>query len=107
MISKGKGFNMIEENQLFNLVFMQNGESNQRRMAIEECSELIKALCKYDRYFADEEIDKKILRLNIIEEMADVEIMIDQLKLMFDHNNDFEQAKEQKLKRLAKRIGVD
>ena len=107
MISKEKGFNMIEENQLFNLVFMQNGESNQRRMAIEECSELIKALCKYDRYFADEEIDKKILRLNIIEEMADVEIMIDQLKLMFDHNNDFEQAKEQKLKRLAKRIGVD
>lgn len=98
---------MIEENQLFNLVFMQNGEANQRRIAIEECSELIKALCKYDRYFADEEIDKKILRLNIIEEMADVEIMIDQLKLMFDHNNDFEQAKEQKLKRLAKRIGVE
>lgn len=98
---------MIAENQLFNLVFMQNGEANQRRIAIEECSELIKALCKYDRYFADEEIDKKILRLNIIEEMADVEIMIDQLKLMFDHNNDFEQAKEQKLKRLAKRIGVD
>lgn len=98
---------MIEEKQLFNLVFMQNGEANQRRIAIEECSELIKALCKYDRFFADEDIDKKILRLNIIEEMADVEIMIDQLKLMFDHNNDFEQAKEQKLKRLAKRIGVD
>ena len=98
---------MIEENQLFNLVFMQNGEANQRRIAIEECSELIKALCKYDRFFADEEMDKKILRLNIIEEMADVEIMIDQLKLMFDHNNDFEQAKEQKLKRLAKRIGAD
>lgn len=98
---------MIEENQLFNLVFMQNGEANQRRIAIEECSELIKSLCKYDRYFADEEMDKRILRLNIIEEMADVEIMIDQLKLMFDHNNDFEQAKEQKLKRLAKRIGVD
>lgn len=96
-----------EENQLFNLVFMKNGEANQRRIAIEECSELIKALCKYDRYFADEEMDKRILRLNIIEEMADVEIMIDQLKLMFDHNNDFEQAKESKLKRLAKRMGVD
>ena len=98
---------MIEEKQLFNLVFMQNGEANQRRMAIEECSELIKALCKYDRYFVDEDVDKKILRLNIIEEMADVEIMIDQLKLMFDHNNDFEKAKESKLKRLARRLGVE
>lgn len=97
----------IEENKLFNLVFMKNGEANQRRIAIEECSELIKALCKYDRYFADEEMDKRILRLNIIEEMADVSIMIDQLKLMFDHSNDFEQAKEQKLVRLAKRMGVD
>lgn len=98
---------MIDENKLFSYVFMKNGEANQRRIAIEECSELIKALCKYDRYFADEEMDKRILRLNIIEEMADVEIMIDQLKLMFDHNDDFEQAKEQKLKRLAKRMGVD
>ena len=107
MISKEKGFNMIEENQLFNLVFMQNGESNQRRMAIEECSELIKALCKYDRYFADEDVDKRILRLNIIEEMADVEIMLEQLKLMFDFNGDFEKAKESKLKRLARRLGVE
>lgn len=97
----------IEENKLFNLVFMKNGETNQRRIAIEECSELIKALCKYDRYFADEEMDKRILRLNIIEEMADVEIMLEQLKLMFDYNNDFEKTKESKLKRLAKRIGVD
>ena len=107
MASKEKGFSMLEENQLFNLVFMKNGEANQRRMAIEECSELIKALCKYDRYFADEDVDKRILRLNIIEEMADVEIMLEQLKLMFDFNGDFEKAKESKLKRLARRLGVE
>lgn len=97
----------VEENKLFSCVFMKNGEANQRRIAIEECSELIKALCKYDRYFADEEMDKRILRLNIIEEMADVDIMLDQLKMMFDFNNDFEKAKQTKLERLANRLGVD
>ena len=96
-----------EKNLLYYEVVTRYGERYQREMAIEECSELIKALCKYDRYYADEDVDKRILRLNIIEEMADVSIMIDQLKLMFDHNDDFEQTKESKLKRLAKRIGVD
>lgn len=93
--------------KLYETVLMKNGDHFQREIAIEECSELIKALCKYDRYFADEDVDKRILRLNIIEEMADVEIMLEQLKLMFDYNDDFEKAKQMKLKRLAKRLGVD
>lgn len=96
-----------EKNLLYYEVVTRYSERYQREMAIEECSELIKALCKYDRYFADEEMDKRILRLNIIEEMADVEIMLEQLKLMFDFNNDFEKAKESKLKRLARRLGVE
>lgn len=57
-----------------------------------------------NRYFADEEMDKRILRLNIIEEMADVDIMLDQLKMMFDFNNDFEKAKQTKLERLEHRL---
>lgn len=97
----------MNANKLYEIVLMKNGDHFQREIAIEECSELIKALCKYDRYFDDEEVDKRILRLNIIEEMADVEIMLEQLKLMFDFNDDFEKAKQMKLERLAKRIGVD
>ena len=93
--------------KLYETVLMKNGDHFQREIAIEECSELIKALCKYDRYFADEDVDKRILRLNIIEEMADVEIMLEQLKLMFDYNDDFESTKKTKLERLAKRLGVD
>lgn len=93
--------------KLYETVLMKNGDHFQREIAIEECSELIKALCKYDRYFADEDVDKRILRLNIIEEMADVEIMLEQLKLMFDYNCDFESTKKTKLERLAKRLGVD
>ena len=49
-------------------------------------------------------MDKRILRLNIIEEMADVDIMLDQLKMMFDFNNDFEKAKQTKLERLEHRL---
>ena len=45
--------------------------------------------------------------INIIEEMADVEIMLEQLKLMFDYNCDFESTKKTKLERLAKRLGID
>ena len=90
--------------KLYETVLMKNGDHFQREIAIEECSELIKALCKYDRYFADEEMDKRILRLNIIEEMADVEIMLEQLKLMFDYNDDFEKAKQMKLERLEHRL---
>lgn len=93
-----------EKNLLYYEVVTRYGERYQREMAIEECSELIKALCKYDRYFADEDVDKRILRLNIIEEMADVEIMLEQLKLMFDFNGDFEKAKQMKLERLGRRL---
>ncbi len=93
--------------KLYQAVLMKYGDRAQREMAIEECSELIKALCKYDRYFTDVDVDQGILRLNIIEEMADVEIMLEQLKIMFDFYNDFEKAKKTKLERLANRLGVD
>ncbi len=96
-----------EEEKLYRSLLMIYGERNQRRQTIEECSELIKALCKYDRYYCDERFDKKILRLDIISEMADVEIMLDQLKMMLSQNGDFERAKEQKLKRQMERVGTE
>lgn len=62
------------------------GNRNRRLQAIEEMSELIKALLKYDRLLFDPtyEADKSELNANILEEIADVEIMLYELKYMYD-----------------------
>lgn len=54
------------------------GVNRQSRQAMEECGELIQAINKMLRYPDDE-----IKRLELIEEIADVLIMITQLKIMF------------------------
>ncbi len=71
------------------------GEKNQQMMAIEEMSELTKAICKYWRSPSPDTIK------DILEEMADVEIMLDQLKLMF---GDPKEVKEAKIHRLFRRV---
>ena len=55
------------------------GVNRQSRQAMEECGELIQAINKMLRYPDDE-----IKRLELIEEIADVLIMIAQLKIIFD-----------------------
>ncbi len=70
------------------------GVGTQWSKAIEELSELIRALARADD------------RDNIAEEMADVRIMLDQLEIIF-HNRDLVREWElKKLKRLDKRLGV-
>ena len=71
------------------------GEKNQQMMAIEEMSELTKAICKYWRSPTPKTIT------DILEEMADVEIMLEQLKLMF---GDPKEVKETKIHRLFRRV---
>lgn len=72
------------------------GKEAQLRMVIEECSELIKAVCKHLRNGGHED--------DICEEAADVQIMIDQIRLMFGSTKEIESAK---LERLAKKLGID
>lgn len=57
------------------------GRDRQLQQAIEECSELIQAISKYNRLLNGEYAgkDKKIIA-NLVEELADVEICIEQLK---------------------------
>jgi phosphoribosyl-ATP pyrophosphohydrolase len=66
------------------------GEECQYQKAIEECAELIKAICKRDK-------------LNIIEECADVLIMAEQIKMMIGRE-DVDKIINYKLKRLKGRI---
>lgn len=70
------------------------GEDKQIIVAVEEMSELQKALCKHLR--------GEDWRENIIEEIADIEIMFDQLKIIFNISTDVVIAKERKIARLYK-----
>lgn len=75
------------------------GAKSQIIVAIEELSELQKELCKYLR-------DKTNIR-NISEEMADVEIMLEQLKLIFENETPVSIEKKYKLARTYERYLKD
>ncbi len=71
------------------------GPERQVDKAIEEMSELTKALLKL-RYRKDEHTTEDVL-----EEMADVEIMLDQLKLIFGYKTLY---RDEKVYRLVERL---
>lgn len=53
------------------------GIVTQRRQLVEECAELIQAVSKLQRVYPE---DVKTVKYNFIEELADVEIMLEQMK---------------------------
>lgn len=75
-------------------------------MAIEECSELIKALLKYRRkQYGGGKFCKDIQRADIIDEIADVSIMLEQLKIIYSFSEkEIEERIEFKLNRQMERI---
>ena len=83
------------------------GEDSQIDMAIEEMSELTKALLKYRRAVksGNNVVLRKIVAKNdVSEEMADVYIMLEQLCLIFNNRKDVEAIIVEKTDRLAERI---
>lgn len=64
----------------------------------EECSELIKAASKYLRYGTDEK------KNHIAEEIADVEIMTEQIKYLLNLYDDVQSCRKYKLGRTLDRI---
>ena len=78
------------------------GEEAQITMVFEEGSELQKALCKYLRI--EHTMNKIELLPSIAEEIADVEIMLEQMKLLFGINNEVENFKVFKVDRLKERL---
>lgn len=88
--------NENEYNQYCNgckLIFDHYGEENQLNKFIEECSELIIAISRKDK-------------VNILEEIADVQVLIDQLSIAYPAEFDdcIEQTKFNKVERQIKRI---
>lgn len=72
------------------------GEDSQMKMLLEEMSELQKEICKSWR--GADNVD------HIAEEIADVEIMLEQLKLMTGSVDKVKTFREQKLRRLEQRL---
>lgn len=72
------------------------GKSSQMQVAIEEMSELTKELCKNGRGQEN--------TTHIAEEIADVEIMLQQMVILFDCAGQVETFRRYKLERLATRI---
>lgn len=70
------------------------GKDSQAKMMIEEMSELTKELCKLFRGEGDTG--------HILEEMADVQIMLDQMRMIFGDTSEQEKVKLERLERRLK-----
>lgn len=83
------------------------GFDAQAQIAVEECAELIKAICKRQRKFAGSkraEYQDSPERSAIIEELADVQIMVWQLQYFLGAIGEIEKEIDRKLARQMKRI---
>lgn len=88
---------MNKLNEFLRYVIDRFTPAHQLDIAIEEMSELTKEICKYKRGFDNRE--------NIIEEMADVFIMLRQLKLIFNvTDKELHNAEVAKIKRLREHV---
>lgn len=75
------------------------GAAQQRLMLIEEIGELLNAFAKLPRGRATEE--------DVLEELADVSIMIEQMALLYGGLTHYNLVRRQKLKRLKERLACD
>lgn len=75
------------------------GAQAQITMVFEEMAELQDVLCKFLRGRVDGDT-----LANIAEEMADVEIMLDQMKILFQRDSAVREQRQYKVKRLRERI---
>lgn len=80
--------------EILNTAIKVYGDIAQEQMAIEECCELAQAICHKHRGRTS----------NISEEIADVEIMLEQLKIINNCHSDVEHIKKAKLLRLYDRL---
>jgi NTP pyrophosphatase (non-canonical NTP hydrolase) len=107
MMNKIEEFNVdeyidkvTETKRIFRQSLEKYGKEAQSRQAMEECAELVQAINKCLRY-----PNKDDCKDNLVEEIADVEIMLYQLKVMFNIDDDQVFAfKVEKAKREQERL---
>ena len=86
----------ISEAEVLQRALDTYGSAQQIAMVFEEMSELQKELCKYLR--------GKYSPANIAEEIADVEIMLEQMKMLFCCTDDVRNERRRKVERLKGRL---
>lgn len=93
-----KFLNREERNKIYDALLKKFSPNAQMIVAIEELSELQKEICKYLR-------NKEQLYLvkGLIEEIADVEIMLEQIKFLLSLDWQVEDMKDQKIRRTQER----
>ena len=89
-----------EQMRNLNTIVETYGNDAQEDMAIEECSELIKAILKFRRSNAKD----SDLRDAVIDEIADVQIMLTQLGIIFNCVAEVEDRIDFKINRQMGRI---
>jgi len=87
------------EKKVFEEALNRFGAIAQIVMVFEEMSELQKELCKFLR--------GKDAVINIAEEIADVEIMLDQMKLHFEIEQHVANNRKKKVSRLHERLEME
>lgn len=86
----------MDEQQIFRDALYTFGPDNQQKVLLEEMAELTKEICK--RWRGADNLEE------ISEEMADVSIMLDQMKILFDNADRIERIRRFKTRRLAARV---
>ena len=99
VLKQYEGRDVRHETGVFKAAIEEFGEAAQILMVFEEMSELQKELCKWLRNGNSVELTQ-----NIAEEIADVEIMLDQMKLIFDCGGLVRRYRGGKIARLAGRV---
>lgn len=93
----------MEREEQLKRVVSTYGNTAQVDMAIEEMSELTKALLKYRRA-VNYGGERKLRADDVAEEMADVRIMLAQLEIIFDNKAQVNDYIEYKINRQMQRI---
>lgn len=94
----------MNEKEVLRQAVDKYGSSSQTDMMIEEMSELTKALLKYRRAVRDLDTSEyETVMRNILEEMADVSIMLDQMEILY---GSYKQYRKRKIERLERRLNA-
>lgn len=94
---------MNREEEIMQKAIDTYGAENQCLKVVEEMSELTKALMKV-RFVKKGGVQYDILLDSIAEEMADVEIMLEQLHMIYQNDNKVNEYRQKKIERLERRL---
>jgi methyl-accepting chemotaxis protein len=92
---------MLSEEEIDRKALETWGLDLQIIITVEELSELQKALCKFLRH---KEKECTTILESISEEIADVEVMINQIKMAFQNHDFVAQKKVEKLQKVSERL---